>query len=271
MELGERLRQARLEAGLSQRQLCGDAITRNMLSQIENGSARPSMQTLSYLAGRLGKSVSFFLEEQAVTSPNQQIMDAAKQAFDQNAPAQVLALLEGYRQPDPVFDREMHLLTALSSMALAEQALKDGKNTYCVSLLDQAKAAGEKTPYCTEALERQRLLLLAQAMPRECAHVCQALPSLLPELLIRARAAQDPRQQAQILDAAAPCDDPQWNLLRGECCVRLCEYSRAAEYLKQAEAHFPERAYSLLEQCYRELEDYKMAYYYACLTRQYSP
>ena len=43
MTLGEKIKQARQEAGLSQRQLCGDAITRNMLSQIENGSARPSM------------------------------------------------------------------------------------------------------------------------------------------------------------------------------------------------------------------------------------
>ena len=34
MELGEKLRRARLEAGFSQRALCGDEITRNMLSQI---------------------------------------------------------------------------------------------------------------------------------------------------------------------------------------------------------------------------------------------
>ena len=34
MELGEKLLQARQEAGLSQRQLCGDVITRNMLSLI---------------------------------------------------------------------------------------------------------------------------------------------------------------------------------------------------------------------------------------------
>ena len=53
MTLGEKLKQARLDAGLSPRQLCGDVITRNMLSQIENGSARPSMATLSYLASRL--------------------------------------------------------------------------------------------------------------------------------------------------------------------------------------------------------------------------
>ncbi|WP_353959843.1 helix-turn-helix domain-containing protein, partial [Klebsiella pneumoniae] len=59
MALGELLKQARLEKGLSQRQLCGEEITRNMLSQIENGSAKPSMATLSYLAGRLGKPVSY--------------------------------------------------------------------------------------------------------------------------------------------------------------------------------------------------------------------
>ena len=68
MELGEKLRQARMEAGLSQRQLCGEEITRNMLSLIENGAAKPSMKTLQYLAARLEKSVSYFLEETAVLS-----------------------------------------------------------------------------------------------------------------------------------------------------------------------------------------------------------
>ena len=60
MELGEKLRQARLRLGLSQRQVCGDQITRNMLSRIENGAARPSMKTLGCLAARLGKPVSYF-------------------------------------------------------------------------------------------------------------------------------------------------------------------------------------------------------------------
>ena len=82
MELGEKLRLARLEAGLSQRALCGDEITRNMLSRIEHGAARPSMKTLGYLAARLGKPVSYFLEEDTVCSPNQEIMTAARQLFD---------------------------------------------------------------------------------------------------------------------------------------------------------------------------------------------
>ena len=74
MELGNKIRQARLEAGLSQRQLCGEQITRNMLSQIENGSAKPSMDTLRYLADKLGKSVSFFLEETVISSQNLPLM-----------------------------------------------------------------------------------------------------------------------------------------------------------------------------------------------------
>ena len=69
MTLGEKIKQARLEAGLSQRQLCGEEVTRNMLSQIENGAAMPSMGTLSYFARQLGKPVSYFLQEDAVCSP----------------------------------------------------------------------------------------------------------------------------------------------------------------------------------------------------------
>ena len=80
MTIGEKLRQARLEMGLSQRQLCGEVVTRNMLSLIENGSAKPSMKTLQYLASQLGKSVSYFLEEQVQLSENQPAMEQAEEA-----------------------------------------------------------------------------------------------------------------------------------------------------------------------------------------------
>ena len=110
MELGEKLRQARLEAGLSQRQLCGEDITRNMLSQIEHGSAKPSMKTLQVLASRLGKTVSYFLEEDAVVSPNQHLILEARQQFDDRDYSAALEILSQYRGPDTVFDREKALL-----------------------------------------------------------------------------------------------------------------------------------------------------------------
>lgn len=93
MELGQKLRQARQEAGLSQRQLCGEELTRNMLSQIENGSARPSMDTLRYLAQRLGKPMSFFLDENIVVSPNQAIMAQVRTLYREKNYSQALTRL----------------------------------------------------------------------------------------------------------------------------------------------------------------------------------
>ena len=111
MTLGEKIKQARLEAGLSQRQLCGEEVTRNMLSQIENGAAKPSMATLSYFAARLGKPVSYFLEEDAILSPNQEVMTRARTAVLEGAGQTALKILEDYRQPDATFDAEFQLLS----------------------------------------------------------------------------------------------------------------------------------------------------------------
>ena len=159
MTLGEKLRQARLEAGLSQRQLCGEEVTRNMLSQIENGSAKPSMATLSYFAARLGKSVSFFLEEEAVCSPNQEIMTAARAAFLQEDGGRILALLEKYRAPDPVFDMEAALLRRLGTLLAAKTAMEKGQSARAAQLLEEESW---EDGYCAESLERQRLQMLMQ-------------------------------------------------------------------------------------------------------------
>ena len=107
MELGEKLRLTRLEAGLSQRALCGDEITRNMLSRIENGAARPSMKTLGCLAARLGKPVSYFLEEDTVCSPNQEIMTAVRQLFDGKdyAGATDMFQLEGTKEENKILEK----------------------------------------------------------------------------------------------------------------------------------------------------------------------
>ena len=53
MTLGQKLKQTRLARGMTQSQVVGDRITRNMLSQIENDLASPSVGTLEYLASVL--------------------------------------------------------------------------------------------------------------------------------------------------------------------------------------------------------------------------
>ena len=268
MELGEKIRAARLEAGLSQRQLCGNVITRNMLSQIENGAARPSMDTLRYLAERLGKTVSYFLEEQAVTSPNQKIMEQARNAFDGQHTAAAREALALYKAPDPVFDWEYHLLLALCLMALAKQAAENGQRPYSEELLRQAGEAGRDTPYFTPALERERLLLLAAVSFAPAVEA--ALPRDDRELLLRAEAAlaqKDFLRAAACLDAAWEQETPRWQLLRGEAEFGQQHYQTAAEHFLEAEAAFPSETAPHLEACYRELGDFKKAYEYACKQR----
>lgn len=159
MELGQKIKQARQEAGLSQRQLCGNAITRNMLSQIENGSARPSMATLQYLAGRLGKSVSFFLEEQAVLSPNPDTMHKARGAYAAHQYSEVLAILSDYQAPDPLFDEEWSYLSALSALALAEEQAARGEMAAAAPLLEQVHRG---SIYYRQDMEQKRRHLLRQ-------------------------------------------------------------------------------------------------------------
>ena len=48
--LGSRIKEARLAKKLTQAEVVGNFITRNMLSQIESGTAAPSIKTLTYLA-----------------------------------------------------------------------------------------------------------------------------------------------------------------------------------------------------------------------------
>ncbi|MBQ7817603.1 MAG: helix-turn-helix domain-containing protein [Oscillospiraceae bacterium] len=262
MELGQLLKQARLEAGLSQRQLCGDQITRNMLSQIENGSAKPSMETLRYLAGRLGKPISFFLEEDTA-SPNQALVAQARTAFADNDPTTALQSLEEYA-PDGVFDAEVNLIRALCCLSMAEAALSHGHIPHALTLLEKAAAAGSETPYYTAELERKRLLLLAKADPGSCFDALNSLPD--DDLLLRANAAYRTghlRRCIAFLDSAADQSSPDWNVLCGDVYFAQEDYAQARIHYLRAE----DQSLRKLEQCCEKLGDYKMAYYYACKQR----
>jgi len=265
MELGEKLRQARMEAGLSQRQLCGEEITRNMLSLIENGSAKPSMKTLQYLASRLGKTVSYFLEETAVLSPNQDVIVSARQLFDAGNYPEAQRILKTYCGPDPVYDREEELLLALIRLELAKEAIRQQRFVYARKLLNGTNV---DTFYLSEELRRKKLLLLG-TIPGQ--RVADQLPELDEELLIRAAEAfTDGRLEysCHLLEAMKNHDSPRWQLLRGKIDLHRQQWKAATEYLLRAETDFPRECCGLLETCFRELGDYRSAYEYACKQRK---
>jgi tetratricopeptide (TPR) repeat protein len=57
--LGERLRQLRVAAGLTQTDLAGDRFSKEYVSQIERGKTRPTRETVEWLAQRLGADASY--------------------------------------------------------------------------------------------------------------------------------------------------------------------------------------------------------------------
>jgi transcriptional regulator with XRE-family HTH domain len=60
--IGQRIREARHRAGLTQQQLAGERYTKAYVSALETGIARPSMVALSYLSERLGLPASHFID-----------------------------------------------------------------------------------------------------------------------------------------------------------------------------------------------------------------
>jgi tetratricopeptide (TPR) repeat protein len=64
--LGERVRAARKELGLSQAQLAGDELTKGFISQLESGQVRPSIRSLQLIASRLGKPLDYFIGDEAI-------------------------------------------------------------------------------------------------------------------------------------------------------------------------------------------------------------
>lgn len=265
MDLGQRIKLAREEAGLSQRQLCGETITRNMLSRIEHGTVRPSMSTLAFLAERLDRPVSYFLDENTITSPNVQRMAKARECYTAGDHTGALEQLDGCRLPDDTFEWEMDLLRARCFLALAAGAIEEGRLPYAAELLAGAEEAGKKTPYYGPELERERLLLLGQVNGEA------DLPTDDRELLLRGRmalAAGELLRAAEYLEAAEDHTGAQWNLLRGETHFKLKNYKDAAVCYQQAEKLYPMDAARRLEECFRQMEDFKLAYYYACKQRE---
>src|SRR5436305_2428297 len=59
LRVGERLRQLRVAAGLTQSELAGERFSKEYVSQIERGKTRPTRETVDWLAVRLGVDPGF--------------------------------------------------------------------------------------------------------------------------------------------------------------------------------------------------------------------
>lgn len=71
MTLGDKIKKARTESGMTQSELAGEHITRNMLSQIENNTAIPSIPTIKHISNKLNIPAGYFLTDSDADSDDE--------------------------------------------------------------------------------------------------------------------------------------------------------------------------------------------------------
>ncbi|MBQ8605789.1 MAG: helix-turn-helix transcriptional regulator [Clostridia bacterium] len=109
VSLGKLIREARLNKKMTQSEVAGTFITRNMLSLIESGSATPSMATLEYLAGVLDISPAVLMENAFMGTKNK-LLDA-KSAISENDFDTVINIIGEPDENDMFYDEFCALLT----------------------------------------------------------------------------------------------------------------------------------------------------------------
>jgi len=147
--IGEKIREIRLKKGLTQRELAGDKITRNMLSLIESGNASPSIQTLQYISERLKTPIAYFFsetEKDIALFQKMSVMDDLKKYFKEKNYNECKSICSSLAEK--VIDDEIAYILTCSHIACANEkaSLIDMKSA--LRELDLALSASHKSIYC---------------------------------------------------------------------------------------------------------------------------
>jgi tetratricopeptide (TPR) repeat protein len=147
LRLGERLRQLRVAAGMTQTELAGERFSKEYVSQIERGKTRPTDETIQWLAERLGVDAGFLAN--GVSAHERGRVDAAL--------ARCEALVEARRNDEALAEfegvRSAVLATGLAELevrALSGEAivrLRRGEVREGIALLERARALTESNAF----------------------------------------------------------------------------------------------------------------------------
>lgn len=146
MNIGEKIRSMRVAKLMTQSELAGNQITRNMLSCIENGSAQPSLSTIIYIAGRLNVPVGFLLAEEGdeIVYQKMNSLSNIKRAYKAGDWTGCRSLcLSACPEPDD----EIRLLLANCDAEIACEVFRHGKLRLCCRYFDEALRYADECLY----------------------------------------------------------------------------------------------------------------------------
>ena len=269
MTVGEKLKKARKEQGLTQAELAGEIITRNMLSEIENGVASPSLATITALAKRLEIPMEYFLSEDddLFFFKKKEYISRLKALFAQG---NYKECIRAFTAAELATDDELALLLAECHYKEAERAFHNGSFKSATAHLERLYLYAEKTVYNTAHLLAGATVLSAiltnVQSPRyefdQKQYYKHTRGAVLSELC------------AYLLeDDSYGYVTPHYaRHLEARKMMRENRYSAALPVLLELEAQksinnvsafFLFRVYADLEKAHRELGDYESAYKYS--------
>lgn len=150
MSIGSKIKELRSAKMMTQQELAGDHITRNMLSRIENGFALPSLPSLLYIADRLGIQAGYLLADgdeefhYKKTSSMPDIMSAYA-AGDWNICKDLCENLGGN-------DNEIQYLICLCLFNEAKDYFCAGELRRAAELFESARVQSKQTIYPVQSL-----------------------------------------------------------------------------------------------------------------------
>jgi len=146
VEIGKKIRRARLEANMSQKEFSDGIVTRNMLSLIENGNAVPSLYTLNSLAARLGLSAGYFFSDDSSRDETKKsaVISDIRQKFsrgDYNSCIEKCAFIAGNE------DDEINFILSVCFYRSALNCYSEGRFSAALNTFNEAVRRGKKTCY----------------------------------------------------------------------------------------------------------------------------
>jgi tetratricopeptide (TPR) repeat protein len=221
MRLGERLRQLRVAAGLTQSELAGARFSKEYVSQIERGKTRPQRETIEWLAERLGVDADFLAN--GVTADQRGRVETAL--------ARAEALTEGNREDEALAEledvRTAVLATGLPELEVrlladeAEARARTGEVRHALELLNRARALTQGPGFSD--VERAEVLFRIGVCRFKLQSVQTAM-GLLNEALVLADR------------SGLPCDKLRSAILnwRARCYRRQRDFEAAREDVERA-------------------------------------
>lgn len=163
-ELGKRIKEARLARKMTQADVVGDFITRNMLSQIESGTANPSVKTLTYLAKVLQLPVNYLLPDELETyDTSEETVNAdfealikMKNAYKREDYLTAARLAEEFCKKESVIFDEAN---AILSRAYLEAAKKSDNPREALGYIKKAEESADKGIFKSREVRTSVLVL----------------------------------------------------------------------------------------------------------------